>query len=211
MNLHALCHYRAKSEEWTDGWRKEDFSARNLVKAVKCKDFRGYSGVKVGDREFKIEDTPAGQSAALSASALALAGRITAAGYKSAAVIPVPASNHIDPSQMFTGRKIAEAIQKLSPTLVSRPVLYFDEVLEPAAAGGTRSAFQIKRHLRFVVGQIQEDAVVLIDDVCTTGGHLRGASLFLGELGYHVEDAFVIGRTTWERPESMFKVPGEAL
>src|SRR5687768_16440769 len=129
MNLHALCHYRSKSDEWTDGWKSGDYSARNLVKALKEDAFKGHSDIKVGDRNYHIDSTPAGQAAALQACALALAGRIHQAGYERVAIVPVPASDHVNPNAMFTGRKLAETIEAIVGDFVCHPVLYFDQVM----------------------------------------------------------------------------------
>jgi orotate phosphoribosyltransferase len=49
--------------------------------------------------------------------------------------------------------------------------------------------------------------VVLIDDVYTTGAHMLAAWKFLKNYGIEVADGVVFARTTWEEPESMFKVP----
>src|SRR5690606_22580888 len=211
MKLHALCHYRSKSDEWTEKWRSEDYNARNLIKALKRKPFNGRSGIKVGDQTFQITDSAAGQAAALQGCALALARRIQQAGYREAAMVPVPASDHVDPDKMFTGRRLAEAIEAVAPGLVCYPILYFDQVLPSAALGGTRNAYEIKRHLRCTDQELDEDNVILLDDVCTSGGHLRGTRLFLVDRQYEVNDAFVVGRTVWQRPESMFSVPVEKL
>lgn len=211
MRLHSLCYYRSKSETWTEKWRNVDFAARNLVKAIKHEDFKGYSDITTGQSTIRIDNTLAGRNRALSAVAGALAGKISQAGYQNAAVIPIPSSSHVNPNAMFTGRRIAEAIQAKNPAFVSTPVLYFDEPLQKSAGGGgTRNAGVIQAHLRMANCQLLQ-SVVLLDDVCTSGGHLKAAAQYLAQHGIEVQDAFVIGRTAWDQPDNMFTVQVEEL
>jgi len=64
-------------------------------------------------------------------------------------------------------------------------------------------------HLRGGAGLAGE--IILLDDVMTSGGHLRACWQFLDDRGHQVDHAFVIGRTLWERPEKMFSIPIENL
>ncbi|MEG3148407.1 phosphoribosyltransferase [Sphingomonas sp. ZT3P38] len=211
MRLHGLCYYRGNSETWTTKFRKEDWAARNLVKAIKHEDFKGYSDIKTGNSTIRIDNTVSGRNRALNAVAGALANKISQAGYQNAAVIPIPSSSHVNPNAVFTGRRIAEAIRAKNGAFVSTPVLYFDEPLQKSAGGGgTRNAGAIQAHLRLANCQLPP-SVVLLDDVCTTGGHLKAAARFLAEHGVEVQDAFVIGRTVWEQPDNMFAVQTEEM
>lgn len=211
MRLNGICYYRSKSDTWTDKWRNVDFAARNLIKAIKHEDFNGYSDIKTGNSSIRIDNTVSGRNRALTAVASALTKKISGAGYQNAAVIPIPSSSHVDPNGMFTGRRIAEAIQEKNSTFVSTPVLYFDEPLpKSAGGGGTRNADLIKSHLRMISCHLPP-TVVLLDDVCTSGGHLKAAARFFLEIGVHVQDAFVVGRTAWDKPSSMFLVETEEV
>jgi hypothetical protein len=125
-------------------------------------------------------------------------------------VIPVPSSAHTNPVEEFTGRRISEAVQAAHPPFVSTPALYFDQAMPPARGGGSRNPNAILPHLR-LAGLPPVGPVVLLDDVCTSGGHLIASARFLRQHGIEVEDAFVIGRTRWERPESMWSVATEQL
>ncbi|GAA0733933.1 phosphoribosyltransferase [Sphingomonas japonica] len=211
MHLHGLCYYRSKSDTWTDKWRSVDFAARNLVKAIKHEDFKGYAQITAGSSSIRIDNTAHGRNRALVAVAGALADKINQAGYQNAAVVPIPSSSHIDPNATFTGRRIAEAIQAKNAAFVSTPILYFNEPLpKSAGGGGTRNAHVIQKHLRLSDCQLP-GSIVLLDDVCTTGGHLKAAARFLAQHGIQVNDAFVIGRTVWEQPGHMFNVTTEHI
>lgn len=212
MLLHAVCYYRGESESWNGTWRNQDYAARNLVKAVKHLPFRGFTDLKtVSGKTRRVENDESGRKVALSYVAQLLASKITDAGYVNASVVPLPASSHVDPIAMFTGRRIAEAIQQKNSAFVSAPILYFDRPLaKSAGGGGTRNAYAIQGHLRLAVSQTPQN-IVLLDDVCSTGGHLKAAARFLRKHGVEIRDAFVIGRTVWEKPASMFNVASEEL
>lgn len=211
MRLHGICYYRSKSDTWTEKWSNSDYAARNLVKAIKNEEFKGYSEINTAFGKIRIENTLSGRAKALGAVAISLANKIVQAGYQNATVIPIPSSSHVDPSKMFTGRRIADAIQAKNGNLISAPVLYFNEPLpKSAGGGGTRNADAIQAHLRMANCHLPGN-VVLIDDVSTTGGHLKAAARFLMQHGVQVQDAFVVGRTAWEKPDSMFGVKVEEI
>lgn len=209
MHLHGLVYYRSKSDEWTEKWSSSDYAARNLVAALKRREFNGYSNIKVGQTNYHIDNTVEGQANALVVASRVIAQKIQDAGYEAARVVPIPASDHIDPCGEFTGRRLAEAIQGINANFRAAPVLYFNEVQLKSADGGTRDPHEIKQHLR-IAGDL-DGPVVLLDDVCTTGGHLKAAARFLADLDHEVEDAFVVGRTAWEKPEKMFAVERETI
>lgn len=210
MHLHGVCYYRSRSDEWTDKWRDEDYAAMNLVKAVKRLHFGGTSVIRQGEARYSVNNTAAGQQTALTIASRSLAGKIQRAGYQSASLIPVPSSSHTNPAALFTGRRISEAVQAAHAPFISMPILFFDQAMPPARGGGSRNPTAIQPHLR-LAGPPPASRVVLIDDVCTSGGHLIAAARYLRQHGVEVEDAFVIGRTRWERPESMWSVATEQL
>lgn len=210
MRLHALCYYRSRSEQWTDSWRDEDYRALKFVKAVKRLPFNGTTQIRRLGQVHTIENTPVGQATALTLAGQSIAGEIARAGYMAAAVIPIPSSNHTDPDAMFTGRRLAEVIQRTNEAFKSTPMLYFDQVLAKSrGGGGSRNPWAIKQHLRH--RGAMPTCAVLLDDVCTSGGHLIAAAQYFAERGLEIADAFVVGRTAWERPRSMFSVAVEDL
>lgn len=210
MRLHATCYYRSKSDEWTDSWRNEDYSALKLVKAVKGLEFKGTADLTLGGTNYTIENTSAGRERAMYIASADLAGRIARAGYERASVVPVPSSSHTDPKQEFTCGRLANAIEVRHQAFKATPVLFFDEPLSKSRGGGSRNPIVIQQHLRQGPGILTEP-VVLLDDVCTSGGHLIAAARFLRSQGVHVADAFVVGRTAWKRPAKMFGVEPETL
>ena len=179
MRIHSVCGYRSKSDEWTDKWSNTDFRARNLVKAVKREQFGGYSGwtVRATKQELRVDATPEGQLVALRVAVSLLLGRLAAAGISQASIVPVPSSSRVSAAdEDFTCGRLARAIHGLNPDLVPQPVLYFDAPQPKTHDAGSRRWQDILPHLRS--GNLAGIAkpVILLDDVMTSGGHLRARS-----------------------------------
>lgn len=209
MRLHAVCFYRSKSDEWTEKWRGSDYRARNLVQAIKGGDFKGYSEFKtVAGVVHRVDSTPNGREVAMAVASWGLAKKIREAGYENACLIPVPSSDHVDPCAEFTGSRLAQAIAQKDEGFSVRPALFFNEVMVKSSAGGGRNSNAIQANLRATACDGIANAV-LIDDVCTSGAHLKASARFLARRGITVTDAFVIARTVWEKPDNMFRVAVE--
>lgn len=212
LRLHSIVHYRGKrTDEWDDKWRSEDYSARNLVKGLKGLPFGGNATITVGKKAYVVEDTPQGRKNAMIIASHIIAAKMWGSDYRDVAVIPIPSSSHTNPSEAFLGRRISEAIEGLHEGFKSNPLLYFKKALPKSAGGGTRNSFVIQSNLRADPLEWVPKKAVLIDDVCTTGAHLRAAYRFLTDKGVEVKDAYVVGRTALTRPKSMFKVDVEVL
>lgn len=212
MRLHAVCYYRSKSDEWTEKWRDADFTARNLVQAVKKHPFKGFSDLRtVAGSWLRVENTVRGQEVALGYAAQKLAKLIAEAGYEDVAVIPIPSSTHTTPTSEFTGARLAGAIEQRNENFEAQPILYFNKPVPKSSGGGGRDTRLIESHLRATNDVEAIDRAVLLDDVFTSGAHMRAAVRFLARYGIEIEDAFVVGRTCWEKPVSMFKVEPEEI
>lgn len=210
IDLHSAVYYRAKSDTWTTKWTDADFAARNLVQAVKGKDFNGYTDVTINRKNYRIENNVAGRRAAHAFAAVSLANRIHAHGINCAAIIPIPSSAHCNPNEMYVGRLLAENIQLKLPTLQVRPELFFNTPMPKSAQGGGRNPQAILANLRANdLAGVQ--TAILLDDVYTSGAHVKAATWFLRAQGINVEHAFVVGRTAWDQPPDMFQPASETI
>ena len=212
MRVHVVCGYRSKSDGWTEKWTDADFRARNLVKALKRETFNGFSEwqVTATKQTLRVDNTPAGQTMALRLALSKLFDLFAKAGIEEARVVPVPSSKTVAPGDGSTGSRLVTAIAGIKPTMLACPVLFFNEPQPKTADSGSRRWQDILPHLR---GKVPAGGgpIILLDDVMTSGGHLRACARFFAERGESVNDAFVVGRTVWERPESMFQMPVETL
>lgn len=211
MRLHGLVYYRGKSDTWTDNWRDEDRKAWALVKAIKGAEFTGVHRFKHKGSVYQITNSGAGRALALKMAASALVRKIIAAEYSDAAMIAIPSSTHTSPGKEFTAYRLAEAIYNFDSDYIPLAPLHFQIEMKKSSDGGTRNPIVIEKNLRLSPGFRLPKKAILIDDVCTTGAHLKAAKWFLETKGVSVEDAFVIGRTTWSRPENMLKMKSESL
>lgn len=212
MRLHAVCYYRSKSEEWTGSWRDVDYKARNLVKAVKRQAFNGSSSFPTTSGAWvTVDNTAHGQATALNLAASRLVALIAEAGYKDVAVIPIPSSTHTQPGAEFTGSRLAAAIQARNPNFRSTPVLYLAKALPKSSGGGGRDTHLIESCLR-ATDQIKAiSQAVLLDDVYTSGAHMRAVVRFVTRYGISISDGFVVGRTAWQKPDNMFACASEEV
>lgn len=212
MLVHSVCGYRSKSAEWTEKWRDADYRARNLVKALKGEPFNGFSEwqVKATKQKMTVDSSPAGQAIALRVALSKLLDLFTAAGIAEGHVVPVPSSQTVAAGGDYIGARLAGALAAIVPGLTAAPVLWFDAPQPRAHQGGARRWQEVLPHLRG--GNVATNGpVVLLDDVMTSGGHLRACARKLQQRGFAVDHAFVVGRTVWQRPEEMFAMPVEVL
>lgn len=212
MRLHSAICYRSGAEEWSDPWEDRHYRARNLVKALKCKPFRGYSDFGATDgKQYRVDGTAEGQAVALLIAATWVGQKMEATGLQQAFVVPVPSSAHVAPGAEFTGGRLAIAIMHLRPHLVADPALFFAAPMVPSSEGGGRNSHAVEANLRGGEALYGSSPIVLLDDVYTTGAHLRGTARYLASLGVQVADAFVVARTVWAEPTNMFQCEAEEV
>lgn len=212
MIVHIVCGYRSRNKEWTAGWTAEHYRAWRLVKAVKGLPFARATRWTLKDgRELLVEDTPAGRLAGTELAARAALHKLSGANIRGASIVPIPSSSHVDIGDDFTGGRLGLKMQEISPAYPLRAELYFDEPMPKShAGGGSRRPSEIMRHLRH--GNLDNlGDVVLLDDVMTTGGHMRACARYLRGHGVNVIGAVVIGRTIWAPVDNMFVMPSEDL
>lgn len=88
--------------------------------------------------------------------------------------------------------------------------LWWDQEMEPASEGGPRFARHLHPHLVAQRSYVQGPRV-LVDDVLTSGGHLRASAAKLREIGHELQFAICCGRTCHQQLENPFVVPVEEL
>ena len=76
------------------------------------------------------------------------------------------------------------------------PNLRFGEQRVPSSRGGGRVYQSLKDNYVWLGNQVPVNAI-LLDDVYTTGNHLKAAYHFLRERGCTIDACFVVARTCW--------------
>ena len=101
------------------------------------------------------------------------------------------------------------AISKRNPKLAYKPALCWVTQFEKAQQGGPRSPLVLRANLKTM--GFDASHVVLIDDVATSGGHLKACARALRNHGHTVELALCAGRTTNFRKADVWEVAPEDL
>lgn len=203
--IYVLCGYRSYSETDTP-WTEDERKAMRLVKAVKGLEFKGFS--RIGG--VSIQDNPAGRTAALALAANFAARKLIENGH-SGALVAVPSSSHISFGDSFTGSNITEAIARQDARFKSRPILRFRTAQPKSSKNkGSRDPAVIAGNL---VARSKRDfsTCILVDDVKSSGGHLKGAARFLNGIGIRVEAAFCVAETMMSPPPKMFDIPVKTI
>jgi hypothetical protein len=187
-------------EEAGIAWEDLEYRAYNVVKAVKGSPFNGYA--MFGN--VRVDNTPAGRANARRLVANDAVTKLDDLGV-TGPLVAVPASSHVDFEGSFAGAVLAQEIAERGNGRIARPVLKFREQLPKAADGGDRSPQGIADNLE-LHPDVDFDNCILIDDVTTTGGHLKGAARFLEGHGIAVRAAYCVAQTVWARPPHLFRI-----
>ena len=179
-------------------WRQPDHDAHKLVQALKGKTIKGYLQLQDVDgnlRRFTSED---------SEHAFEIFGRwarqkIRGLSPAPAYIVPVPSSICLQLGDDQKGRKLAATVARFAPEYQPLDALHWKQALQKAAEGGTRSASVLLDNLR-VIDTLKPSRMVLIDDVVTSGGHLRACAQALRSKGHTVELALAAAQTVWKHP-----------
>ena len=209
----SRCNYLTFVQETGDAWRNEDHNASKFVKAVKGDELNGYAYVPVAGEQRRLSNS--NRDEVYGWWAVWAADQIQSC-CSEGGILLVPVPGHADTvGKAATTGAPARLAEALAAALRERAgvydVLRWDQVMVPARKRkGPRDAEVLLSHLR-LDGEVPGRPVVLVDDVCTTRGHLRACATALAERGVEVVLAMCAGRTTWEQTADPFEVEPENL
>lgn len=199
-------------------WRNKDYCALFFVKAAKGKDFKGYGHVPVrGQYRYLASSnkTDAVTWFGWMAADYLLAQRINKSA--SFALVPLPSREGII-GQTFTrfpALALANALeielkkQGVTQIVVADLLRWRERVLSAHDEGGPREPEILYPKLQLIGTPKSGVHHILVDDVCTSGGHILAAAARLARGGAKVWRAVCAGKTQLFPPDDPFEVHTE--
>ncbi len=196
--------------EISSDWRPKDYDIRNLVKALKGEEFKGYSEISIHGKAYRFTAKDTDPAYALWAAWASTVLRHLKLG--KVILVPVPSSSQVRFGQMTPPVRMATKLSAVAPDVAIVGNYLRHETKQPKShtEGGSRDPSTIEAALVCHVTDASLP-IVLIDDVVTSGGHLIAAARTLRQNGAKVEHALVAGRAKREAVTDPFKPEPEDL
>jgi predicted amidophosphoribosyltransferase len=127
-------------------------------------------------------------------------------------LVPIPNTKcTIDSEHKPRTALLANAIATYLDNVEMTDILRWKESMESAHSGsGTRDPFLLIENLA-AIEKVPQASIVLVDDVVTTGGHIKACARFLTDRGGKVLSAICAARTVQISQENPFTLHHEVL
>lgn len=186
-------------------WRDGDYGAHKFVKAVKGKPFKSAARIPVVGTLRYLDMSTANNSLGWFAE-MANAYLWEKQTPGPLVLVPLPNSpcalnTNIIPRTFFQAQALA---QRLNSTTVLDCLRWKVAKESASGGGGTRHPQELYDNLALTAPVPQGTQLIIIDDVRTTGGHLKAARAMLLEQNGYCELAICAGRTVRNQNEEPF-------
>lgn len=195
-------------------WRAEDYNANKFVHALKEEQINGYALIPTCGTQNRLTNANLGDAAVWFASMVRNYLRDAGVGLP-LAVVPVPNSACTTASRTTPRTlRLADAVSSVihGRTKTVDCLRWKKDLGSASRMGGPRDTDILYRNLHMKTGSLQlKSRVLLVDDVMTSGGHLRACARKIRESGSKVVLAVCGGRTTYEQNRAAFDTVQETL
>ncbi len=179
----ACCFTHLTSEQ---GWQDPQYCVKKFVDALKDRPINRYAYIPVGTGPKRLLQQSNAQEAVMWFGEMAAEIMTKELFSDTPVLVPFPSSKCDKKTQISKTRRLASAVAFRFEATVA-DVLRFDEPqLSANSEGGSRDPAVIYSHLRLIGPVIEGRPYVLIDDVLTSGGHLRAGAALLRKYGADV-------------------------
>ena len=195
LKLVSICAYLTDTSL---SWRNADYRSLKMVKALKGEPIKGWFDHEVAGKLVKYNQSNV--QAFVDRIPPALARLIARQFEGHATIVPIPNSHVTAPTtEGFKAFDLARAVAAQSGgKLKVVPALVFNKPQQKSHEGGPRSPYHFESVYR--MAKPVAGPIILLDDVCTTGGHMIGAHWKLHQPpDREVVLACAFGRTTKEQ------------
>jgi hypothetical protein len=186
-------------------WRDADYAAHKFIKAVKGKPFKASAYIPVlGTRRYLDMGTANSSLGWFAEMANAYLWEKQTPG--PLVLVPLPNSpcalnTNIIPRTFFQAQALA---QRLNNTTVLDCLRWRVAKESASGGGGTRHPQELYDNLAVTAQVPQNTRLVIIDDVRTTGGHLKAARAVLLAYNGYCDSSICAGRTVHNQDEDPF-------
>lgn len=191
--------YAGSGEQWIGS----DYEAMKFVKALKGLPFNGHASLRT-PTGFPVTIRATDRSGAFRIFGEWATAKLAELELSDAVVMAVPSSSCLAMNGDEKGRALTAAVKQRSPNITVVEGLWWKAQLPKAAQGGTRDSSVLEANLNVLDGP--PSRVVLVDDVVSSGGHLRACARALRAKGHSVEHALCAAQTVNNHPENMWKI-----
>jgi hypothetical protein len=170
LKLVSLCAYLT---DMSMQWRTADYAAMNMVKGLKKEPLKGWFEYEVAGKTRRYDQSNIQQFVDRIPPALA---RLIALHVSDpATLVPIPNAHVTSPSsEDFRTLELARAVADQSRgALKVSAALVFEKPQVRSRDGGPRSPSHFET--AYQIASDVKGPIVLLDDVCTSGGHMIGA------------------------------------
>jgi hypothetical protein len=204
--VHSFGAYASYSRQ-DYAWRPDDYGVNRVVKALKGERINGYADVRGADGIVR-RITAGGREAALATFVAWGVTQVPNAFALPVILVPVPCSQCVQFQNASAPRAMADSLAaRFNGWALVGPWLRFERPMPSSHTGGGRNQAAIEGALVVDTAAVVRDSnVVLIDDVKTTGAHLRACAAALRKAGCRVHTVLVAASTVWQPVADPYRV-----